>query len=39
MSPKMNVLAQLAFELAYYDATEQHVSPYAKGTHPQRIQK
>ena len=29
ISPKVNVIAQLEFELAYYDVTAKHVSRYA----------
>ena len=29
ISPKINVIAWLAFELAYYDFAVQHVSHYA----------
>ena len=32
--PKVNIIAQLEFELAYYDVTVQYVSYYASGTIP-----
>ena len=31
ISPKVNVIVQLEFELAYYDVAVQHVSHYAMG--------
>ena len=35
ISPKVNVIARLEFELAYYDIIVQHVSHYATGDlHP-----
>ena len=33
-SPKVNVIAQLEFELAYYNVAVQHVSHYATGITP-----
>ena len=32
ISPKVNAVAQLEFEFAYYDVTVQHVSHYVPGT-------
>ena len=32
ISPKVNVLAQLEFELTYYDVAVQHISHYAMST-------
>ena len=34
ISPKVNVIAWLEFELAYYDIAIEHVSHYATGTQP-----
>ena len=31
ISPKMNIIAQLEFELAYYNVTVQHISHYIMG--------
>ena len=38
ISPKVNVIARLEFELAYYDVIVQHFSHYATGIFvPQQI--
>ena len=34
ISPKVNVIVRLRFELAYYDIAVQQVSHYATGTPP-----
>ena len=37
ISPKVNVIAQLEFELTYYNVTVQHFSHYAIGTPPKSV--
>ena len=34
LSPKVNAIARLKFEFAYYDVVGQHVSRYATGNFP-----
>ena len=34
ISPKVNIIAQLEFELTYYDIVVQHVNHYATETLP-----
>ena len=39
INPKVNVIAQLEFELSYYDITVQHVSHYTTRTSSDFIMK
>ena len=37
ISPKVNVIAQLEFELVYFETAVQHFNLYTKGTPPHKM--